>query len=131
MYQITCRVEFDSAHRLLGYDGPCANVHGHHYVAEVSVEGEKLDSLGMLMDFGELKRIVSNFVNKFWDHNLLVHFKDALVSLPHFAMTEGNPTAENMAKMLFQNTKGGLPAGVRMVGVRLFETPNCWVDYTE
>ena len=139
MYQITCQVEFDSAHRLFGYEGPCKHLHGHHYVAEVTVRGMELDRLGMVVDFGDLKGPVVSWINEHWDHNVLLHPHDILLEgsgkvflgESPFVIPSGNPTAENMAKGLYEVVVGLLPSCVEMVRVRLYETPGCWVDYSE
>ena len=136
MFRVTRRFEFDAAHRLLGYDGKCKHVHGHHYVAEVTVEGTKLDELGMLLDFGALKK-VGDWIDGNWDHNILLHpddhpMVDNWVSwncLREPFTSCHQPTAENMAAHLFHKAKAIL--GGLVVNIRLYETPDCWVDYHE
>jgi len=70
-----------------------------------------------------------------WDHRTLLNPMDPLVKqLPAeqvVLMENGNPTAENMAEDLYDSIYGELPDGVQLVRVRLYETPNCWVDYGE
>ena len=137
--KVTRRFEFDAAHRLMGYDGPCANIHGHHYVAEVTVAGlaadvEDVNDLGMLIDFKELKPI-GDWIDEYWDHALLMHPKDNLVIPTKITkMSSGNPTAENMVRQLHMvacEVMTGLSkaSGVFVSNVRLFETPDCFVDY--
>ena len=138
MYTLTCRVEFDAAHRLLGYEGPCANLHGHRYVVEVVVEGTELDELGMLIDFGDLQYKLEGFIDKYWDHAVIfnqddVGMSDALVACNSDKAYRllGNPTAENMARHLYQKVFERLPANVKPKLIRLFETPDSWVEYSE
>lgn len=132
MYFVTKRMEFDAGHRLHGYQGPCARLHGHRYVLEVTVQGTELDKLGMLMDFGILKAIVDRYVQQ-WDHREILHPEDELASLPDVAlMKEGNPTAENMAREIYKHIDGDLAfESASLSHVRLYETPDCWVDYFE
>ncbi len=134
MFRLTIRCEFDSGHRLLDYEGPCCRLHGHHYVVEVTVAGTSLNHLGMLVDFGDVKPLVMSQV-QIWDHRTLLNPMDPLVKqLPAeqvVLMENGNPTAENMAEDLYDSIYGELPDGVQLVRVRLYETPNCWVDYGE
>ena len=128
--KITKRFEFDMAHRLMGYDGPCANIHGHHYVAEVTVEGNELDELGMLLDFKELKKI-GDWIDAYWDHALLLNPAERVVIPTKItSMPSGNPTAENMAIQLFGVVGLLLPIGKWVSNIRLYETPGCWVDYS-
>ena len=56
MYRLRVEVDFDAAHRLEGYPGKCANLHGHSWKVEVFVTGEAVDSLGLVCDFGMLKQ---------------------------------------------------------------------------
>lgn len=75
------KVGIDAAHYLPNYSGKCANMHGHHWVVEVAVEGEVQDD-GMILDFVELKRFLQSIEEEF-DHKLL-----------NLIIT--NPTAENI-----------------------------------
>ena len=133
MFHVTRRFEFDSAHRLLGYGGPCRFLHGHHYAVEVTVSGDQLDGLGMLVDFGELKGVVWGWLKANWDHAALLSEDDPLLAQTEGAYSMGNrnPTAEVMAEMSFNGFKTMLSSRVKLVRVRLYETPNCWVDYNE
>lgn len=78
---------FDSAHQLHGYDGPCANLHGHTYKLEVYVKGV-VDSFGFVIDFAILKKIVKENIIDLLDHQFLNEI------IKH-------PTAENIAEFIF------------------------------
>jgi len=139
MYYVIRRFEFCAGHRLLGYDGNCARLHGHNYVVDVAVKGVALNSLGMLMDFGDLKSLVRTWID-IWDHHTVLHPKDELrkVLAGHEVPMrdvddprELNPTAENMAKGLYECIRIGLPVFVEMDFVRVFETPDCCAEYRE
>lgn len=79
---IARRMEFDAGHRVLGHEGKCANLHGHRYVAEVSVTPNKdLDKLGRVIDYGVIKAVVGQWIDEFWDHNILLHPEDPLLRI--------------------------------------------------
>lgn len=104
---------FAAAHRLPRYDGPCARVHGHNYRFLVGVEGEVDPKSGMIADFGDIKAAVQEHVLTRVDHRDL---NDVLA----------NPTAENIARWIWETLDGRLP-GLREV--RLFEIPDSCVTY--
>ncbi len=138
MYRLKTSASFDSAHFLSGYDGKCANLHGHHWTLEVSIQGEALQESGqqraMLLDFGDLKKAVRNLADDF-DHALIYeehtlkpktlealkeeHFR--LIAVPF------RPTAENFAKHFFEILqKQGLP----VERVTVWETPDNCAEYS-
>lgn len=105
--------EFDAAHRLPGYQGKCANLHGHTYRAEVVIEGQ-VGPQGFVMDFYHLKRILGS----------------ALQDLDHSNLNDllPNPTAELIAEWLCQRLKKDLEGtSVRLVSLKLWEGRNQWV----
>lgn len=133
---ITRRFEFDAGHRVLGHKGKCRHLHGHRYVAEVTVQTQELDDLGMVVDFSVLKERIGGWIDKHWDHNTMLNSDDPLAS--HLMNTEqrtpflfgaSNPTAENIAETLYDAAMElliELPMDV--VNVRVWETPNCYAD---
>jgi 6-pyruvoyltetrahydropterin/6-carboxytetrahydropterin synthase len=78
---VTRRFEFDAAHRLIGHQGKCRWLHGHHYVAEVQVATEQLNDLGMAIDFGDLKTLIGGWINDHWDHNIILNTSDPLAQI--------------------------------------------------
>jgi 6-pyruvoyltetrahydropterin/6-carboxytetrahydropterin synthase len=134
---ITRRLEFDYGHRVLGHEGKCKHLHGHHGVAEITIQAPELDAVGRVVDFGVVKILVGGWLDSNWDHQLLLNSNDP--QLPYLRNTEdrapysmkGNPTAENMAKELFGVCIELLASHLKVVGVRIYETPNCWADYYE
>lgn len=134
MYLLKTSAAFDSAHFLAGYQGKCANLHGHHWVIEAEAAAENLQSTGekrgMVIDFGDLKQAVRALAD-FHDHATIYEdgtlreatiaaFREEgfrLIALPF------RPTAEHFARYFFEQlTAQGLP--VRRVTV--YETPeNC------
>jgi len=91
MYEISIETHFSSAHRLRDYNGECERLHGHNWNVRVSVAAEKLNALGMVMDFKELKDKTKILIDKF-DHQYLNEVSP---------FTELNPTTENIAKYIF------------------------------
>lgn len=137
VYEITRRFEFCAGHRLLGHEGACANMHGHNYVAEVTVmaaDAGQLDNLDRVIDFAVVKRLVGGWLDEHWDHAFLYCEDDrevakALKCVPgqrSYPMT-ANPTAEVMAAHLLWKAQGLVShLGVVVVRVQLWETPKCF-----
>jgi len=78
---ITRRLEFDSGHRIPNHDGQCRHLHGHRYAIEVTLTGEVADHPGkaddgMVLDFGDIKRLTNQHVVEPWDHAFLVAKED-------------------------------------------------------
>lgn len=121
MFILSVRSHFDSAHRLDGYEGKCAYVHGHRWEAEIEVAVMELDPVGMGIDLVVLKKLL-NSVTEQLDHSFLNE-------LPSFK--EKNPTAENIAYFIYQQMKNLLPESADLKGVRIFESPDSSVYYTE
>lgn len=153
MNTITRRFTFHAGHRLLNHEGACRHLHGHSYVAKVTVTGPELDSVGRVIDFGVLKSLVGGWIDANWDHAFLVHPDDPLVwllrhgrwpyvddqlsagailagSKLYIMPGQSNPTAENIAAVLFGIAQQLLPE-LQVVRVRIHETENCFADYTE
>lgn len=81
----------DCAHYLKGYDGACANQHGHSVFLEIWIRGtiDQCDDVGILFDFGNVKKIKDEF-----DHKLINEH-------PYFKETGLNPTAENISHYIY------------------------------
>ena len=131
MYLVTREIRFCYGHRLLNYDGKCRYLHGHNGRAVITLAAPELDALGMVMDFSLIKKVVSGWIDVQLDHRMLLHRQDPILSYlkqqgePVFVM-DVNPTAENIAKLIFDFTAG---QGFPIVEVRLWETPNCFATY--
>lgn len=146
---ITRKLEFDAGHRVWGHESKCAHLHGHRYVAEVSVTAPRLDSIGRIIDFSVIKSLVGTWIDNNWDHNILLNSADPLLTEVWQAKDESlsravfgdkapfvmpwaqNPTAETMAAELFRISCALLnPKGMTVRNVRIYETPNCWADHS-
>ena len=131
MFRVTRQIDFCYGHRLLNYDGKCRFLHGHNGRAIIVMEAEKLDSRGMVLDFSDIKRVVSTWIDDTLDHRMILHRDDPVMPVlkklgePMYLVDE-NPTAENIAKLIFDFTAN---AGFPIIEARLWETPNCYATY--
>jgi 6-pyruvoyltetrahydropterin/6-carboxytetrahydropterin synthase len=121
MFEVIIEETFAAGHALRNYKGKCENVHGHNYRCQVTLEGAELDGIGLLVDFVELKRVVHTVLDRM-DHQWLNDF-------PPFDVL--NPSAENMAKYIYDEVCQGLKTreGVRLALVRLWETDTASATY--
>lgn len=133
MFRVTREIDFCYGHRLLNYEGKCKHLHGHNGRAVITIESAELDQRGMVLDFSDIKRVVSNWIDTNLDHRMILRRDDparaALEQLgePLFLVDE-NPTAENIARLIFDYTKS---QGFPIVEVRLWETPHCFATYCD
>ena len=131
MFSVTRELTFCYGHRLLNYNGKCRHLHGHNGRAVITLETESLDELGMVVDFSRLKRVVGGWLDEALDHKMLLHKDDPVLeylreqSEPLFVM-EVNPTAENIAKLIFEYAAA---QGFPVVEVKLWETESCFAAY--
>ena len=123
MYEIKVCSAFEAAHFIGGYEGKCARLHGHNWTVEAIVRGDKLDSLGMLVDFKILKAELNKVLDDF-DHRFLN-------DLETFATD--NPTAENLARIIFERlaTSRIFSGSTKLYAVKVHESPNSCVTYHE
>ncbi|HEX9764061.1 MAG TPA: 6-carboxytetrahydropterin synthase QueD [Candidatus Acidoferrales bacterium] len=122
MFEIAVEETFAAGHALRGYKGKCENVHGHNYKVRVVLTGEKLDHVGLVYDFVELKKRMDEVIRGI-DHKFLN-------DLPPF--TELNPSAENIAKYFYDELSRRLaagPNGARLREVTIFETDTTTATY--
>lgn len=119
MYELTAECQFDSAHNLRGYEGACESLHGHTYRVQVFYRGSELNDQGILIDFKRLKSVLREVVS-YLDHRYLNE-------LPEFQ--KQNPTAENMAKVIFEKMRSLL--GQEISKVTVWETPTSSATYWE
>lgn len=132
MFRVTREIDFCYGHRLLNYEGKCRHLHGHNGKAVIVIESDRLDDRGMVLDFSDIKRVVSNWIDENLDHRMLLCKGDpaipALLELgePLFLL-DTNPTAENIARLIYDYTAS---QGFPIVEVHLWETPRCYATYS-
>jgi 6-pyruvoyltetrahydropterin/6-carboxytetrahydropterin synthase len=121
MFEVSVEETFAAGHALRNYKGKCENVHGHNYRVQVTFSGPELDSIGLLVDFVAVKKLMHTVVDRL-DHQYLN-------DLAPFDVL--NPSAENMAKYFYDQINGGLgqSTAVRLGQVRIWETDTTCATY--
>lgn len=131
VHRIVKTIHFCYGHRLLEYQGRCAHPHGHNGTLEVELAATELDRSGMVFDFSEVKRQLTEYIDAKLDHRMLLRHDDPLVAALHaigepvFVMDE-NPTAENIAKLIYSIAR---QKGLPVTAVRLWETHDAFAEY--
>jgi 6-pyruvoyltetrahydropterin/6-carboxytetrahydropterin synthase len=132
---------FETAHALLGYDGACRHIHGHSYKLVVTVMGQPRQEEGhpkngMVMDFGDLKKLVQDHVTDPFDHALLLNRQspESLVKQlqengEKLHLLDYQPTCENMLLDMRQRLQQHLPAEVKLHSLLLSETENSFAEW--
>lgn len=140
MFKVTKRLkDANIAHRLLSYNGPCENIHGHTYHFEIDISSNKLDKLGMVIDFSTLKKICDNWIQANWDHSILIADQDIELKNLIFGLSTGNKyfimptntTAEYMANYLFSIFSKEFEKfeDIKLREVRVWETETSVASY--
>lgn len=140
--RLTKEFSFESAHALEGYDGACREIHGHSYRLFVTVKGTPSDDAsspkyGMVMDFGELKRIVGEEVVSRLDHSFVLRRSEANDRLAEtlggrfgrIVRVDYQPTCENMLSDFAARIARRLPEGVALHSLRLHETATSFAEW--
>ncbi len=137
MVECTRRIEFDAGHRVIGHPNKCKYIHGHRYVLLITARTNELNELGMVVDFGELKSIMKGWIDKNFDHNVILHQDDKALGTLIAKETgqdvyylKNNPTAENIALHLKSDIIPLLftENSFAIVKLKLYETPNAFVE---
>ncbi|MEA1986343.1 MAG: 6-carboxytetrahydropterin synthase QueD [Candidatus Marinimicrobia bacterium] len=129
--QISKTFYFSMAHRLTFHKGKCKNLHGHTYKLEIEISGN-VDSNGMIMDFGDIDKIVSENIIEKLDHSTAIYDKDKLLleNFPKVLMHNIFPfetTAENLSKWIYEK----LTDKIKINKVRLWESATSQATYSE
>ncbi|MBK5209949.1 MAG: 6-carboxytetrahydropterin synthase [Flavobacteriaceae bacterium] len=140
--RITKQFNFETGHALYGYDGKCKNVHGHSYKLSVTVIGTPIEDsnnvkYGMVIDFGDLKKIVSSeIVNKF-DHATVFNKNTPHLELARelekrdhsVILVDYQPTSEMMLVDFSEKIKSRLPANIKLHSLKLQETETSHAEW--
>jgi len=142
MIRITKIFTFETAHVLYNYDGKCKNMHGHSYKLFVTVKGNPINDLdnvknGMVVDFGDIKKIVKEEVVDVFDHSVLVNGLSPHKILGDNLVNEGHnvifcnyqPTCENMLYDIAAKIKSRLPENIQLAYLKLHETENSYGEW--
>ncbi|RAU82820.1 6-pyruvoyl trahydropterin synthase family protein [Pontibacter arcticus] len=139
--RLTRLFSFEMAHALNGYDGACRNIHGHSYKLQVTVIGTPLEATehpknGMVMDFGNLKKLVYHAILDELDHALLLpdtsnpELVETLQKLHHkLVLTPYQPTCENMLLDFKTRLQNQMPLHVELHSIKLWETQNSFAEW--
>ncbi len=144
MIEVTKIIEWDMGHRVPNHKSKCRHPHGHRYRLELTLGGDLNkttgdSSEGMVFDFGDIKKYMTERVHDVLDHGFMIYEKDEVLK-KFFQSNEAEefqviivpfiPTAEEISKWCYEQLQNCFPAGIKISRVRLFETPNSWADYT-
>lgn len=138
--RLTKEFRFEMAHALSGYDGLCSNMHGHSYILYVTVIGNPIadnsnTKLGMVIDFNDLKEIVTSKIINHFDHAVAVlndseiHHKLVQSEFSRIEALPFQPTCENLLPYFAQLISSALPAGVTVHHLKLHETATSYAEW--
>lgn len=140
--RITKQFSFETGHALYGYDGKCKNVHGHSYKLSVTVTGTPISDtshvkLGMVIDFGDLKKIVNDEIVDRFDHATVFNKNTPHVELAKELETRGHnvilvdyqPTSEQMVIDFAEKIKARLPKNIELYSLKLQETETSFAEW--
>ncbi|MGB2224326.1 MAG: 6-pyruvoyl trahydropterin synthase family protein [Polaribacter sp.] len=140
--RITKQFNFETGHALYGYDGKCKNVHGHSYKLSVTVTGEPISDdsnvkFGMVIDFGDLKKIVKEEIVDLFDHATVFNKNTPHVELAkelqdrghHVLLVDYQPTSEMMVIDFAKKIKARLPENIELFAVKLQETETSYAEW--
>lgn len=138
--RVTKEFSFEMAHALFGYDGKCENIHGHSYHLSVTIRGTPIEGgdpkNGMVIDFGDLKKIVEKNILDSYDHALVINDRDdrlgTLAGIRSKVMhVPFQPTSENLVLEFVRLIKMELVPGLKLHAVKLRETATSIAEWNE
>jgi len=140
--RITKQFSFETGHALYGYDGKCKNVHGHSYQLFVTVIGTPISDAtnvkyGMVIDFGDLKKIVKEDIVDVFDHATVFNKNTPHVELAkelqdrdhNVLLVDYQPTSEMMVIDFAKKIKQRLPETIKLHSLRLSETTSSFAEW--
>ncbi|MET2986384.1 6-pyruvoyl trahydropterin synthase family protein [Aureibaculum conchae] len=140
--RITKHFDFETAHALYGYDGKCKNIHGHSYQLFVTVIGTPINDAnhvknGMVIDFGDLKKIVKSEIVDVFDHATVLNANSPHKELAdkieshssRVILVDYQPTSENMVIDFADKISKKLPKSVQLHSLKLYETNNSYAEW--
>ena len=140
--RITKQFSFETGHALYGYDGKCKNVHGHSYKLYVTVIGKPIDDssnvkFGMVIDFGDLKKIVKEEIVDHFDHATVFNKNTPHLELAkelqnrghHVILVDYQPTSEMMVIDFAKKIKDRLSGDIKLHSIKLQETDTSCAEW--
>lgn len=121
MFELMVETDFAAAHSLREYHGKCENLHGHNWKVQIVLSAEKVNGLGMVIDFNDVKAMAREILEAFDHKNLndLAYFK------------KDNPTTENLSRVLYSEFSRRLPKEISVQKVSVWESDRCGGSYFE
>lgn len=142
LIRITKQFSFETGHALYGYDGKCKNVHGHSYKLWVTVIGHPVSDvknvkLGMVIDFGDLKKMVKQEIVDVFDHATVFNKNTPHLELAKELQSRGHdvilvdyqPTSENMIQDFAEKINSRLPGHLKLHSLKLQETETSYAEW--
>lgn len=140
--RITKKFTFEAGHALYGYDGKCKNVHGHSYKLFVTVIGSPITDknhvkFGMVIDFGDLKKIVSEEIISVYDHATVLNKNTPHAELAEVLKEQGHniilvdfqPTSEMLVINFAEKIQKRLPHNIQLHSLKLQETESSYAEW--
>lgn len=140
--RITKQFSFETGHALYGYDGKCRNLHGHSYHLHVTVIGKPImdsnhEKNGMVIDFGDLKKIVEKHIVDVFDHAMVFNKNTPHNDLAKVLKDQGHniilvdyqPTSEMMVIDFAEIIKTHIPDQIKLHSLRLYETATSYAEW--
>jgi len=140
--RITKEFSFEAGHALFGYDGKCKNLHGHSYHLYVTVIGQPISDttnvkFGMVIDFGDLKKIVNEEIVDVFDHSMIfnkntphLELAEELISREHhILLVDYQPTTEMMIIDFAKKIQKHLPDTIKLHSLKLQETATSFAEW--
>jgi|TARA_B110000285_G_C15099670_1_gene604230 6-pyruvoyltetrahydropterin/6-carboxytetrahydropterin synthase len=140
--RVTKQFTFEMASALPNYDGDCANIHGHSYKLDITVIGEPIEDtsnpkFGMLIDFGDIKKVVNGEIVDKLDHSMVVSKHSAHGNFDptkygfggKIVYTDYQPTVENMLSDFATRLQGKFPKGVELHSIKIRETGTAFAEW--
>ena len=136
--RVTKEFNFEMAHALFNYDGPCKNIHGHSYKLAITVKGKPISDTsnikqGMVIDFSVIKEIVNKVIIEKYDHALVLNKADATIFNElrnhKLILTDYQPTCENLLMDFVNQVKIEIPKNIHLQYVKLRETSTAYAEW--
>jgi 6-pyruvoyltetrahydropterin/6-carboxytetrahydropterin synthase len=121
MFAISVDTQFQASHRLVLADGSKEPVHSHNWSVTADVSSDRLNSMGLVMDFNQLRAMIDNIVAEFSGKRLD----------KNNYFQRHNPSAENVAKYIYEKLEPALPEGVRLHQIKVVEEAGCRAKFGE
>jgi len=120
MFTISVETSFRASHQLTLPDGGKEPVHSHDWLVTAELASEKLNDMGVVMDFHQLRAMLDEITAELED--------TALEKLACFQ--RNNPSAENVSKYIYEKLHAGLAGGVELRNVKVVEEPGCSATFS-